>query len=473
MTTLQPFPIFTAADANGNPLSGGKLYSYAAGTSTPLDTYTDNTTDSPNLNPVILNAAGQANVWYGDAMYKLVLYDANDVLQWEEDNIGTTSATSTSNGGFGAAEDAESASLVDLGTIASHFANITGTVTINSFGTSASIEAPIYLIKFESALTLTNSASLFLPGSADVLTAQNDRALVEYLGSGAWRVFSYMRADGSPLYVNTIAGALSLTGDISPSQLVANTDDWAPVGFSTASSIRFSTDASRNLTGIAAGTDGRLVVLSNIGSFPLVIKNDATSTAANRFLTPNGLDYSINGGGSAIIQYDATSSRWRVVSATGNPRVGQVIQSVRASTSNVFNVTAIVPFDNTIPQTSEGLQIVTVAITPTSSSNILRVTVSGGGTSNVGGTNVYPMIFRDSNTDASAVGFSTTATTSGFIFGTYLKTDIVAGSTAATTLKFYAGVNTGAQAYFNANNSGGALFGGTSTAEITVEEISA
>lgn len=210
MATLQPFPKFRAFDLDGNPLSGGFVYTYAAGTSTPLVTYTDSSGDpaSENTNPVELDAAGEANIWYGDSLYKLALFNADNVLQWTIDNIGSGTSSSIYNGGFGSATDIASASIVDLGTVTSHFANITGTTTITGFGSSALITAPVYLVKFEGALTLTQGANLFLPNSANITTAQNDRALVEYLGSGSWRVFSYMRADGSPiiLIANTVQG---------------------------------------------------------------------------------------------------------------------------------------------------------------------------------------------------------------------------------------------------------------------------
>ena len=76
-------------DANGNPLAGGKLYTYAAGTTTPLATYTDQGGLTPNANPILLNAEGKASVWLGSAKYKFVLYNASDVLQdGGGDNIG-------------------------------------------------------------------------------------------------------------------------------------------------------------------------------------------------------------------------------------------------------------------------------------------------------------------------------------------------------------------------------------------------
>lgn len=86
--TLSPSPKLQFFDANGNPLVGGKLYSYEAGTSTPLATYADYDGTITNTNPVILNSRGEADVWLSSSYYKLRLLDSNDVEIWTVDNIG-------------------------------------------------------------------------------------------------------------------------------------------------------------------------------------------------------------------------------------------------------------------------------------------------------------------------------------------------------------------------------------------------
>lgn len=86
--TLSPPPKLQFFDANGNPLAGGFLYSYVAGTSTPLATYNDASGTTYNTNPIILNARGEANVWLGAAAYKLKLETAANVEIWTVDNIG-------------------------------------------------------------------------------------------------------------------------------------------------------------------------------------------------------------------------------------------------------------------------------------------------------------------------------------------------------------------------------------------------
>ena len=72
---------------NGEPLAGGKLYSYVAGTSTPAATYVDSEGVTPNENPIVLDANGEADIWIAGGAYKLVLVDENDVPQFSIDNV--------------------------------------------------------------------------------------------------------------------------------------------------------------------------------------------------------------------------------------------------------------------------------------------------------------------------------------------------------------------------------------------------
>ena len=88
MANLSPSPKLQFFEANGVPLVGGKLYSYAAGTTTPLATYTSSAETTFNTNPIILNARGETEVWLGSPLYKFKLTTAADVEIWTVDNIG-------------------------------------------------------------------------------------------------------------------------------------------------------------------------------------------------------------------------------------------------------------------------------------------------------------------------------------------------------------------------------------------------
>jgi predicted pyridoxine 5'-phosphate oxidase superfamily flavin-nucleotide-binding protein len=88
-----PKPQFV--DGNGNPAVGYKLFSYAAGSSTKQNTYTDSTGNTANSNPIVLNSLGQptTEIWFTEgSSYKLVLAPANDTDPpgspiWTVDNL--------------------------------------------------------------------------------------------------------------------------------------------------------------------------------------------------------------------------------------------------------------------------------------------------------------------------------------------------------------------------------------------------
>jgi hypothetical protein len=77
-------------DDNGVPLAGGLIYTYQAGSSTPLVTYTTNSGNIANANPIVLDAAGRVpqEIWLLTGYsYKFVLQNANAVLIQTLDNI--------------------------------------------------------------------------------------------------------------------------------------------------------------------------------------------------------------------------------------------------------------------------------------------------------------------------------------------------------------------------------------------------
>ena len=80
-------PVIRFSDSNGKPLAFGTLQSYAAGTTTPLATFTDSTSGTLNPNPTVLDSTGSATVFLGPNVYKLVLKNSAGVVQWTADNI--------------------------------------------------------------------------------------------------------------------------------------------------------------------------------------------------------------------------------------------------------------------------------------------------------------------------------------------------------------------------------------------------
>lgn len=89
----------------GVPLVGGRLYTFAAGTTTPKTTFADAAGLVPNANPIILDGRGEAVV-YWDGLYKVELRDAANNLIWTVDDLGNydlarLASTSLVTGGAG------------------------------------------------------------------------------------------------------------------------------------------------------------------------------------------------------------------------------------------------------------------------------------------------------------------------------------------------------------------------------------
>jgi len=75
---------------DGTVLAGGKLYTYAAGTSTPKATYTTIAGNIAHTNPIILDSAGRVpggQIWLLSQLYKFAIYTSTNVLIATYDNI--------------------------------------------------------------------------------------------------------------------------------------------------------------------------------------------------------------------------------------------------------------------------------------------------------------------------------------------------------------------------------------------------
>jgi hypothetical protein len=133
------------------------------------------------------------------------------------------------------------------------------------------------------------------------------------------------------------SGAFALPGDITPGQLTADVNDYAPTGLATASVIRLNASAKWTITGLTGGTDGRLIITENIGNFPITLAHDSgSSAAANRFSLPGASSALLAPGEMNVMLYDATMQRWRIaarsapttfIGAAVYPTAGQTLVS--------------------------------------------------------------------------------------------------------------------------------------------------
>jgi Protein of unknown function (DUF2793) len=113
---------------------------------------------------------------------------------------------------------------------------------------------------------------------------------------------------------------LVLSGVIAPPQITASQNDYNPTGAATASVLQLSSDASRSISGLAGGAEGRAVFIINVGSQPITLSDEsASSTAANRFTL--GGDLVISAKQAAMLRYDGTAARWQTIARPTVPGI--------------------------------------------------------------------------------------------------------------------------------------------------------
>ena len=156
MTVLAPQPKAQFFDTNGDPLVGGKVYTYAAGTTTPLQTYTSASGVTANTNPVILDSRGECDLWFSTASsYKVVLESATNVLQWTVDNIAT----------YGTAASQNANNVAITGGTISGVTITTSTITGDISGNAGTVTNGVYLTATQ---TLTNKTITGLASASTV-----------------------------------------------------------------------------------------------------------------------------------------------------------------------------------------------------------------------------------------------------------------------------------------------------------------
>jgi hypothetical protein len=195
---------------SGNVLTGGKIYTYAAGTTTPQQTYTSFSGVTLHSNPIILDAAGRVpggEIWLSeDISYKFVLKDSNDVLIGTYDNIDSlyvgTALANTTDPALGDA-------LVGFRQ-SNASGNLTGAVgrTVHQkFQESVSVK------DFGAVGDGTTDDSAAFQAAINFLASQNDASL--YIPSGIYRLATRVSATFS-------AGSYSIFGDGASSIIVGD-----------------------------------------------------------------------------------------------------------------------------------------------------------------------------------------------------------------------------------------------------------
>jgi len=208
----------------------------------------------------------------------------------------------------------------------------------------------------------------------------------------------------------------------------------------------------------------------------LTLTHNATS-----LILPTGANITTAAGDVAIVRAETTANA-RVVAyirkdgtpltaptpTAANALSGSVVQSVNTIVTSAATASTTIPNDDTIPQITEGTEVMTLSITPTSATNKLLievVCVFGLDSSAMGAV----ALFQDSTADALAAIPSyrntNTSDASKLIFS------MTSGTTSSTTFRVRLGSDTGQTFRFNGANGAGRKYGGVCASSITITEI--
>ena len=172
----------------------------------------------------------------------------------------------------------------------------------------------------------------------------------------------------------------------------------------------------------------------------------------------------LNGNGSISgISSDGLSS----------PTLGKVLQVVYTHVgTSASSTSANIPWDSSIPQNTEGFEVMTKSITPSSTSNLLRIDCMVTGGHSARGS-VIAALFQDSTADALAVVRAKASNANADMMDSiHLTHMMVAGTTSSTTFKVRIGEDAAGTVYFN-RYSTDSNFGGICDSGIIITEISA
>lgn len=342
-----------------------------------------------------------------------------DLLKVDNSNTGIDGTLRTVSSGYGSDTALKlSSSTVGAG-------NITLATNTISTGTGA--------ITVNSASGVVNLGT----SSASTMTIGN--------ASGTVTINGTVSFGGVVSYTNvTVSGTLTV-GTVATTSITIGGNTFARSG---AHSLTITTTGSTSVTFPTSGTlvNSAVATLSSLTSVGTIATGTWNGTTIGKSYGGTGVT-SLTTAGDAVLQASQT-----------------LVQRV-ATTVSLTSGTATIPADNTAPQSSEGGQVVTLAITPKSASNILEIEFYSVGTLSTGG-HLIAALFQDSTASALAADAKYVPVATAAV-GVIIKYRMTAGTTSSTTFKIRAGGNVASTWTITDNSSwnlGGTLLNNASFA---------
>lgn len=283
--TLSPLAVQQYFDANSVELVGGKIFAYLAGTTTKTPTYVDSGGITPNTNPIVLSARGEANIWLvNNIAYKFVLAPPTDSDPpsnpiWTVDNILSGGVSSFSAGTTGLTPSSPTSGAVVLA----------GTLVVANGGTNATspgITAFNNITGYTAAgATGTTSTNLVFSTNPTILTA----TLTTPTLTGATMDAASTVSDSGTIATNSVGFRGIPQNAQTGAYVLALTDDGKHISITTGG-ITIPANAS-----IAFPIGSTIVIFNNSSSNQTIaittdtLKQAGTSNTGSRVLAQNGL----------------------------------------------------------------------------------------------------------------------------------------------------------------------------------------
>ena len=323
------------------------------------------------------------------------------------------------------------------------WANATGTGTVNS--------GAINDLAYYAAAG--NTVSGLTTANGGVLVTSNTGVPSILAGSGTTANILQTVSGGTPAWSNA-----TYPTSTTISQILYSSATNVVSGLATANSGVLVTSGTGVPSILAAGTTGQVLQASTAGTPAWSTATyPATAGTSGNFLASNGTNFV------------STTLLGIANGGTGLAASDPVVQ--RVSTLNITSTTGTttIPFDDTIPQNTEGDQYMTQAITPKNTANILVIeALLTFGSSTAANYNLTMALFQDTTANALACQYATYGITGGAI-EVYLTYIMTAGTTSSTTFKIRAGAQ-GAGTTTTNGQGGNRKYGGVLTSYISITE---